>query len=111
MLNFPIVDTHVHLWDPKRLRYPWLDDIPLLNKPYLLDDFKRACGPVQVGKMVFEQCECELPQYKDEADWGTGLAKQDASLQEIVRWDPLGKGDEDRAEEEGVPPIRLLKGE
>ena len=50
MLDFPIIDTHLHVWDPRRLRYPWLDDIPLLNKPYLLEDYDRACGPVAVEK-------------------------------------------------------------
>ena len=80
MLNFPIVDTHLHLWDPQRLRYPWLDDIPLLNKPYLLDDFKRASGSVQVGKMVFLQCECDFSQFIDEAAWVTGLAALDKRI-------------------------------
>ncbi len=46
MPNFPIVDTHLHIWNPRYLRYPWLDDIPLLNKPYLLEDYKKATGPV-----------------------------------------------------------------
>ena len=53
MLDFPIVDTHLHVWNPQYLRYAWLDDIPLLNKPYLLEDYNRACDPVTVDKMVF----------------------------------------------------------
>lgn len=110
MLNFPIVDTHLHLWDPKRLRYPWLDDIPLLNKPYLLDDFRRACGSVQVGKMVFLQCECEFSQFMDEAAWVTDLAKIDKRIEGMVPWAPLEKGDSARASLEQLAANPLVKG-
>jgi L-fuconolactonase len=110
MLNFPIVDTHLHLWDPRRLRYPWLDDIPLLNKPYLLDDFNRACGSVQVEKMVFLQCECDFSQFMDEAAWVTSLAKQDARIEGIVPWAPLEKGDSARADLERLAANPLIKG-
>ena len=51
--DFPIVDTHVHFWDTARLRYPWLDNSALLNRPYLPQDYDEAVGPVRVGKIVF----------------------------------------------------------
>ena len=44
MLNFPIVDTHVHLWDPRHIRYPWLEHNARLNRPFLLADYERALG-------------------------------------------------------------------
>src|SRR5262249_23498513 len=110
MLNFQIVDTHLHLWDPKKLRYPWLDDIPLLNKPYLPDDFKRACSPVQVGKMVFVQCDCIPSQFMDEANWITELAKQDSRIEGIVAWAPLENGDAARADLERLAANPLVKG-
>ena len=75
------------------LRYPWLDDIPLLNKPYLLEDYYRACGPVAVEKMVFLQAEVDFSQFQEEADWVDSLADQDSRLQGIVPWAPLEQGD------------------
>ena len=27
-----VVDTHVHFWHPKRLKYAWLHDIALLDR-------------------------------------------------------------------------------
>jgi L-fuconolactonase len=110
MLNFPIVDTHLHLWDPAYLRYPWLDGIPLLNKPYLLDDYRRACGDIQVEKMVFLQCECDVAQFMDEADWVASLAGQDPRIAGIIPWAPLEKGDAARADLERLAENRLVKG-
>lgn len=92
MLDFPIIDTHLHVWDPQLLRYPWLDDIPILNKPYLLEDYDRACGPVAVEKMVFLQAEVDIDQYQAEADWVDSLAERDRRLQGIVPWAPLELG-------------------
>lgn len=111
MIDFPIVDTHLHLWDTNALRYPWLADIPLLNKPYLLEDFDRATGPVQIEKMVFLQCEVDPAQFMEEARWVTKLAtEQDARIQGIVPWAPLERGDAARADLEALAGNPLIKG-
>jgi L-fuconolactonase len=93
MPSFPIVDTHLHLWDLGRLRYPWLDQNALLNRNHLIEDYRRACGPVQVAKMVFLQCECDFAQFQQEADWVTEVAALDPRIRGIVPWAPLEKGD------------------
>lgn len=111
MLPFPIIDTHLHLWDPGYLRYPWLDNIPLLNQPYLLADYNRACGPVQVEKMVFLQCEVDFAQFREEAAWITSLAQQDPRIAGMVPWAPLEKGDAAQADVEQLLAANpLIKG-
>jgi L-fuconolactonase len=93
MPNFPIVDTHLHIWDLRRLRYPWLASNALLNKNHLIEDYQRACGPVKVAKMVFLQCECDPAQYQAESDWVTEVAKTDPRIRGIVPWAPLEQGE------------------
>ncbi len=93
MPNFPIVDTHLHIWDLRRLRYPWLASVPMLNKNHLIDDYRRACGPVQVAKMVFLQCEADFAQFQEECDWVTEVARVDPRIRGIVPWAPLEKGE------------------
>ena len=93
MPNFPVVDTHLHIWDLKRLRYPWLVNVPMLNKDHLIEDYRKACGPVAVAKMVFLQCEADFALFQEEADWVTEVSKVDPRIRGIVPWAPLEKGE------------------
>src|SRR5262245_45646068 len=93
MPDFPIVDTHLHLWDLTRLRYPWLANVPLLNRNHLIEDFCQACGPVSVAKMVFLQCECDPRQSQAEVDWVTELALGEPRIRGIVAHAALEQGD------------------
>jgi len=110
MPAFPIVDTHLHIWDLSRLRYPWLAGVPLLNKSHLIEDYRRACGPVQVAKMVFLQCECDFAQFQEEADWVTEVAAQDPRIRGIVPWAPLEEGDAAEADLARLASNPLIKG-
>lgn len=93
MPAFPIVDTHLHLWDPGRLRYPWLAGVPALNRNFLIDDYRLACGPVQVAKMVFVQCDCDPVQAYAEADEVATIAAADPRIRGIVAHASLEQGD------------------
>jgi len=108
--DFPIVDTHLHVWDPENLSYPWLDDVPLLNKSYLLPDYDHACGPVQVERMVFVQAEADFSMFREETAWVSQLAQQDSRLQGIVAWAPLEKGEAVRDDLEALAQNPLVKG-
>ncbi|MBN2308604.1 MAG: amidohydrolase family protein [Candidatus Hydrogenedentes bacterium] len=91
-MPFPIVDTHVHFWDPSNLRYPWLDRSELLNRPYLPADYIAAAGPVEVGRIVFVQAACIREQAMEEVAWVTALAADEPRIQGIVADAPLELG-------------------
>ena len=93
MIDFPIVDSHLHIWDPGRIDYPWLADVPLLNRAYLIDEYQEKCRNVQVEKMVFVQAEADFAQYREEVEWVTSVAAQEPRIEGIVAWAPLEKGD------------------
>ena len=110
MPSFPIVDTHLHIWDLGRLRYPWLPNVPKINRSHLIDEYRSACGPVAVAKMVFLQCECDPVQFQEEADWVTEVARVDPRIRGIVPWAPLEKGDAAEAELARLASNPLVKG-
>jgi L-fuconolactonase len=110
MIDFPIVDGHVHLWDVNKLRYPWLDDIPEINRTFLPEDYSIACGPIKVEKIVFMQCECLPSQYKEEVEWVTGLAKDEPRIKGIISWAPMEKGRAVLPELEKLKENKLVKG-
>jgi len=110
MPSFPIVDTHLHIWDLGRLRYPWLPNVPKINRSHLIDEYRSACGPVAVAKMVFLQCECDPVQFQEEADWVTEVARADPRIRGVVPWAPLEKGDGAEAELARLASNPLVKG-
>ncbi|MDA0711180.1 MAG: amidohydrolase family protein [bacterium] len=115
MPNFPIVDTHVHLWDPVRFSYPWLAGAESLNRPFLPADYREQCGDVAVDQMVFLECDLNAAQFLDEAKWVASLAaSEEPRLTGIVAHAPLHKGDaaisdlEDLSHVPGVRGVRRL---
>lgn len=111
-LETTIVDTHLHLWDPGRIRYDWLDDVPQLNRPYLLCDYDMSCGVCShlVEQMVFVQCEANPDEYLDELSFAESQAGNDDRISGIVSWAPLEKGDGVRAELQVLSLNPLVRG-
>jgi L-fuconolactonase len=107
MAAFPIIDTHLHLWDPLNLCYPWLDGIPLLKQSYLLEGYCAATAGLNIERMVFLQCEVDFSQAMQEAKWVTELAQKDPRIEGIVPWAPLEKGRAARPDLEKLAQIEL----
>lgn len=110
MPNFPIVDTHLHIWDPSKIRYSWLDGIDVLNRPYLLSDYNAHTEGVDIEAMVFVQCEADPPGYEREAAWVAANAEADPRLKGMVAWAPLEKGAAVAADLERLKQHKILRG-
>jgi len=92
MPSFPIVDSHVHLYDVARLRYPWLRAVPKIERTYLLKDFDAARDCVEVDKIVFADVAVAAGQHLEEAAFVQGLADHDARLCGMVAHLPAENG-------------------
>ena len=110
LYNGPIVDSHLHLWDVDKLDYPWLADIPMLNRSYLLEDYTQATQGLNIERMVFAQCECDPKQFLDEAKWVEEQSKRDTRIQGLIAWAPLEKGAPVSEDLERLENISILKG-
>jgi L-fuconolactonase len=93
MPDFPIVDAHVHLWDPRRLRMSWLDGNELLNRPYDLAEFNTHTAGVDIEAFVYLQVDVDAAYGLLEARWVAERAQADPRLQGIVAYAPLEDGD------------------
>ena len=92
MPAFPIVDTHVHLWDPAALPIPWVEKVPQLKRPHLVAEFDAARGPVAVDAMVFLEVGAAPAARLDEARWVAGIAAAEPRLKGMVAAAPLENG-------------------
>jgi len=110
MNSFSIVDSHVHLWNPARLRYAWLDGLPALNRAFLPADFTAASADLNVSKIIFIECGCEPVQNFAEVNWISGLAKTEPRLKGIVAHADLEKGKSVRTDLEKLAVSPLVKG-
>jgi L-fuconolactonase len=90
--DFPIVDSHVHLCDPKRFGYAWMKNAPSLNRQVLPSDLTKAAGPVQIEQFVFVEVDVDFPQHLDEAAWVAELSRSDKRLTGMVAALPLEQG-------------------
>jgi len=92
MPDFPIIDSHVHLYDPAAIPYGWMKSVPKLNRPHLLADYDAACGPVAVDGIVFAEVDADRGHHLAEAAYVESLAESDSRLIGIVAHAPLDRG-------------------
>ena len=96
MPNFPIIDTHLHIWDQTRLRYSAFAGNPLFDHPYHVEDYQRDCSTLDIEAMVFLECYADFwpggGQYIDEIRFVEDEARRDPRIKGIVPMAPLEWG-------------------
>lgn len=111
MPDFAIVDSHVHLYDPGVIDFPWMEKAPKLKRPYLPDDFRRLTAGVEVDKLVFVEVDPAPGRHLDEARFVTKLAEAEPDLIcGMVAAMPLEKGEAVRADLEAYAGIGIARG-
>ena len=68
------IDTHQHLLYPNDLNYPWVADVPPLQRPYPLEDYKAASEGLDVAGSVFMEVDVAPGDAIREVEWVERLA-------------------------------------
>jgi L-fuconolactonase len=96
MPHFPIIDTHLHLWDPSWIAYSWQKGNALLNRKYQVEDYQRDSNGIDVEAMVFLECHVDdapgSGQYIREIEFVEHEAQRDPRIRAIVAKVPLERG-------------------
>jgi L-fuconolactonase len=87
-----IVDTHVHFWNPQQLTYPWLAEVPALQRAFMPDDYRAQALLPNVEKLVFVECGADPASSLEEARWVASLAAVEPRLCGIVAQAALERG-------------------
>jgi predicted TIM-barrel fold metal-dependent hydrolase len=82
-----VVDSHIHLWDLKTHRYPWLEnpgvsfvgDARELKHDYLLEDLLGEAGEIDVLKLVHVEANHDPVNPVEETRWLQSIADRPAS--------------------------------
>jgi L-fuconolactonase len=96
MPDFPIIDTHLHIWDFDRLNYAGFEGHPLFGRSYHIEDYQRDCGDLEIEAMVFLECYADFTsdggQYIEEIEFVEDSARRDQRIKGIVPMAPLEWG-------------------
>ncbi len=81
-----IIDTHVHSWDLKKIRYDWMEhDRSILNRDYLPTDLEPEMKACHVEKVVLVQSDNSLA----DSGYMFDIAREHDWIAGVVAWLPL----------------------
>lgn len=96
MPSFPVIDTHMHLWDPARITYSWQKGNGLFDRAYTIEGYQWDSREIDVEAMVFVECHVDdapgRGQYIREIEFVEEEAKRDPCIRAFVAKAPLERG-------------------
>jgi len=110
MPDFPIIDSHVHLYDIEKLNYSWMSGVPQLAHTTRMPEFDQARGSIDVEQLVFVEVDVDPGFHLDEARFVAGLAEKDKKIGAIVAHAPIHKGKSVEADLVDLKTIPGVKG-
>src|SRR5947209_12121693 len=84
--GFSIIDAHIHLWDLTEFPVPWIAGNPILNKSYVLQDYKDQSAGLGIAGIVYVQAAVASEYSLLEADYIADLAASDPLVQGVVAY-------------------------
>jgi predicted TIM-barrel fold metal-dependent hydrolase len=84
-----ILDAHVHVWDPASLRYPWLDELPALARPFLAADYAHAIAGIPIDSVIRVEANCLPDETLREVDFFEHRAEPGPPVAGIVAFASL----------------------
>jgi L-fuconolactonase len=93
MAALKIVDSHVHLYDPKDNLHDWITTVDALNAPHLSTEFSAASQGIDVTDIVFVEVDAAAGKNIKEIEWLTAYSKHENRLRAMVASFPLELGE------------------
>lgn len=84
-----VIDSHIHLWDPTALRYPWLEPEEELRRSFLPADLHAGGGP---SEWVMVEAGAQPDDELAELRWIASLASSEPALVGMVVHAPVEIG-------------------
>src|SRR5205823_2877930 len=79
------VDAHQHFWEPRRVRYEWLDKVPELDRDHTPSDLEPLLRAAGVARTVLVQSADSV----EDTRYMLALAEQHDFIAAVVGWAPL----------------------
>lgn len=93
MIDFPIVDAHVHFWNMLQTEHEWMTDNSPMNRSFFPEDYFKASSKIDVDRIIFVETTCIESHQKKEVAWVTELARKFPRIRAIVAGLSMEKGE------------------